>query len=348
MIERRNLLLAAGAALLAACASTWTPRTESAPAPLQWPFAPRPAKVTFSHALAGFAQQGDAGTALRAFAYGRDPGVRGAFVLPVAVAAGADGRLAVADPGCRCVHLFLPADRRYLRLEGSAGAPLESPVAVVFDDESRLFVSDSRGSVLAFGAGGEFEYALTAAGPTPLGRPTGLAFSPRSKRLFVVDTLAHAIHVFDRRRELVATLGGRGEEPGRFNFPTHVAWAAPDELFVTDALNFRVQILDEEGRPRGVFGRHGDGSGDMAMPKGIAVDADGVVYVVDALFDGVQLFGRDGAFLLTVGRQGRGFGEFWLPAGAFLSGKGELYVCDTYNRRVQVFQVTERYAPPVS
>ncbi len=172
--------------------------------------------------------------------------------------------------------------------------------------------------MLAFGAGGDFEYALTAAGPTPLGRPTGLAFSPRSKRLFVVDTLAHAIHVFDRRRELVATFGGRGEEAGRFNFPTHIAWAAPDELFVTDALNFRVQILDEEGRPRGVFGRHGDGSGDMAMPKGIAVDADGVVYVVDGLFDSVQLFGRDGAFLLTVGRQGGGLRRVLAARGGLL------------------------------
>ncbi len=348
MSERRALLLAGAAALLAACATTWTPRTATAPAALQWPFAPRPAKVSFDHALTGFGEEAGARTALRAVAYGRDPGTRGGFVLPVAVAAGADGRLAVADAGCRCVHLFLPAERRYLRLSGPDEAPLESPVAVLFDDAARLWVSDSRGRVLAYRSDGTFEAALAAAGETPFARPTGLAFSPATGRLYVVDTLAHSIYAFDRERRLAATFGGRGDEPGRFNFPTHVAWAAPGELYVADALNFRVQILDEEGHPRGLFGRHGDGSGDLAMPKGIAVDADGVVYVVDALFDAVQLFGRDGAFLLTVGRQGAGFGEFWLPSGAFISGKGELYVCDTYNRRVQVFQITPGYAPSPS
>ena len=48
---------------------------------------------------------------------------------------------------------------------------------------------------------------------------------------------------------------------------------------------------------------------------------------------------------LTLGRRGTDFGEFWLPAGIFLNERGELYVCDTYNHRIQVFRITEGYAP---
>lgn len=349
MIERRTVLLLAGAVGLAGCVTTWTPRTAGPQIALQWPFSPHPAKVTFARSLSGFAASRGAGSALRTLAYGGGGGdARGAFVLPVAVAGGADGRVAVADPGCRCAHLFLPAAGRYLKLTGSPQEAMLSPVAVTFDDELRLFVSDAQGKVFAFDADGALEFTLASAGTTPFGRPTGLAFSPLSKRLYVVDTPAHSIYAFDRRRELVATFGGRGEAAGQFNYPTHLAWAPPGELYVTDALNFRVQILDEQGRTRGGFGRHGDGSGDIAMPKGVAVDADGVVYLVDGLFDSVQLFDRDGAFLLTVGRRGTDFGEFWLPSGAFLSANGELYVCDTYNRRIQVFRITENYVAPAS
>lgn len=331
-------------ALLAGCASSWAPRAERSAVALQWPFPPRAAKVTFERSLSGFGPAGGAGSALRSIVYGADTRQRGAFLLPVAVATGADGRIAVADIGCRCAHLFLPVSSRYLRLTGSERTAMQSPVAVVFDDESRLFVSDSAGSVFAFDAGGALEFTLTSAGPMPLRRPTGLAFSPRTHRLYVADTLAHVVYAFDRRRELAATFGGRGEAPGQFNFPTHLAWSPAGELYVTDALNFRVQIFDEEGHSKGLFGHHGDGSGDLAMPKGLAVDGDGVVYVADSLFDAVQLFDRDGTFLLTLGRRGVDLGEFWLPSGISFGAGGELYVCDTYNRRIQVFRIAQRYA----
>jgi len=348
MTGPRRLRCLALALLATGCASSWVPRATAPATGLQWPLAPRPAKVTYLRALSGFAPARDAGATLRAIAFGSERDAKGAFVLPVAVAASADGGLAVADQGCRCAHLFLPAAGRYLRLTGSEAEKMTSPVAVAFGERGRLFVADSAGRVFVFAADGGFERTLTRTGAGALQRPTGLAFSPATGRLYVVDTLAHSIYAFDRGLEPVAAFGGRGEGAGAFNYPTHLAWAPPGELYVTDALNFRVQILDEEGRPLGGFGRHGDGSGDIAMPKGVAVDRDGVVYLVDSLFDSVQLFDRGGGFLLTVGGRGTELGEFWLPSGAFLSATGELYVCDTYNRRIQVFRVTDGYAAPTS
>jgi len=351
--DRKPIRLREGLALLlllccGACASHWTVRTANGSIPLQWPYPPNPPKVTYLRSLTGFSVSKGARSVLRAIVYGRNKGDRNGFILPVAVATGADGRIAVADPGAGCVHWYDPARQRYLRLTGPGGGRILSPVAVAFDDASRLWVSDSAGRVLAFGPEAEFLFELRSAGAEPLQRPTGLAYSPARKLLYVVDTLAGKVHAFDARGEFAFSFGQRGEGEGSFNFPTHITRSPAGELYVTDALNFRIAIFDESGRPLGSFGHHGDGSGDLAMPKGIAVDRDGTVYVVDSLFDNVQLFDRQGTFLLTLGRRGVDSGEFWLPSGAFLDGQGKLYVCDSYNRRIQVFLVSEQYAQPAS
>jgi DNA-binding beta-propeller fold protein YncE len=333
------------ALLLAACgAPRWTLRTARPEAPLQWPFQPARAKLTYVQSMTGLAKQKGSGSKVKAFLVGKEREDTDAFVLPVAVAKGSDGRIAVADMGRRCVHLYIPAQEVYLKLDGSKVEKIVSPVGVVFDDELRLYLSDSAGKVFVFGRNGELLSTLTKAGDDPLQRPTGLAWSPRTRLLYVVDTLADRVHAFNAGGALAFSFGRRGEEAGGFNHPTHIFRSDAGELYVTDALEFRIAIFDEQGKPLGSFGHHGDGSGDLAMPKGVAVDKDGVVYVVDALFDNVQLFSRKGDFLLTLGGRGVGFGEFWLPSGAFISSGNELYVCDTYNRRVQVFRISEGYA----
>ena len=73
-------------------------------------------------------------------------------------------------------------------------------MGVIFDDELRLYVSDSAGRVFAFGPDGGFLFTLDKAGADALQRPTGLAYSPRTKLLYVVDTLANKVHAFDAER----------------------------------------------------------------------------------------------------------------------------------------------------
>lgn len=343
-----TLLIASLASFGAGCASHWTPRATTSVEPLQWPLHPAAAKVRFVRSLAGFSPAAGAGAAWRTFVRGRDPARGNDFLLPVAVAVGAGGRMAVADLGRAAVHLYLPAQRRYLRLTGSAERPMVSPVGVAFDSKGGLFVSDSSGALYAFGADGRFRFRLESAHGERLRRPTGLAYSPARDRFYVVDTLACRVHAFasDGRHEI--SFGARGAGEGELNFPTHLFRAPSGRIFVSDSLNFRVAIFDEDGAPLGSFGHHGDGSGDLAMPKGIAVDRDGIVYVADSLFDNVQLFDEKGTFLLTLGRRGNGAGEFWLPAGLFIDADEELYVCDTYNHRVQIFRLTPGYAPIVA
>ncbi len=340
----RGALATALLVLAAGCASTsWAPRTARPKAALQWPPAPAPAKLVYVESLTGFAPN-HGGSVWHTVVYGRGPKGAEGFVLPVAVATGSDGRIAVADLGRRAVELFLPAGQRHLRLTGTKQQPLVSPVGLVFDEANRLFVTDSTGALLGFAPDGTLSFRLDHAGTAKLQRPTGIAYAPDGQRLYVVDTLAARVDVFSTDGVYEHSFGKRGDGLGELNFPTHIARAADGDLLVTDTLNFRIETFDPAGKPLGAFGHHGDGSGDFGMPKGVSVDRDGVVYVVDAMFDNVQLFDRAGRFLLTLGGRGVDFGEFWLPSGIFLSKDDELYVCDTYNHRVQIFRVAEGYA----
>ncbi len=330
--------------LATGCAPKWSLRTEKSDIALQWPYQPNRAKVTYVMSLKGLELSSGSNSLWHAIVYGKEGNSQNLFNLPVAVATGKDGRIAIADMGCGCVHLYIPAEKRYMRLSKIDTERLSSPVSVIFDDELRLYVSDSQlKNVFVFGKDGTFLSPLQKDGPNALQRPTGLAYNSDRRLLYVADTLGNRVYAFHPDGEIAFSFGGRGEEAGRFNYPTHIFWSS-GVLYVTDTMNFRIELFDVSGHFLGSFGHHGDGSGDLAMPKGVAADRDGVIYVVDSLFDNVQLFDRKGSFLLTLGGRGVDFGEFWLPSGIFLDGSGRLYVCDTYNRRVQIFSITGDYS----
>ncbi|MFZ2198054.1 MAG: 6-bladed beta-propeller [Thermodesulfovibrionales bacterium] len=328
--------------LMSGCASKWNLRTESTDLIPQWPQHPTSPKVIYLRSITGFDEAGVSVQSLvKSIAFGTPPPNN--IQRPSSVTAGKDGRVAISDAGCECVHLFIPSEQRYLRLIGSPAAEFTSPVGVAFDETLRLYVSDSvSGEVHVFDRTGEFSFTFGRDYKPPLKRPTGLAYNYRDRLLYIADTLENKIYAADEKGGMVFSIGQRGSEKGQFNFPAHIFWA-PSGLYVVDTMNFRVQVFDSSGVFLSSFGRHGNGSGDFAMPKGIALDSDGIIYVADNLFDNIQLFGRDGTFLLTVGMRGYDHGEFWMPSGIFADSGGLLYVCDTYNSRIQVFRIISNY-----
>jgi DNA-binding beta-propeller fold protein YncE len=337
------ILIALGALISAGCATTWIVDADSQVKQLQWPQSPNKAKVLYVSAIKGFKETGTSfSSVMKSIFFGR--GGDGRIVRPLAVATGNDGRIAIADTGARCVHLYVQKEQKYVKILGSKAEQLESPVGVAFDEDARLYVSDSTlDKILVFDSRGEPLSTIGgSAEQTYLKRPAGLAYDVDNKVLFVADTYTHEIHVIDRDGKLLFSFGKRGDGSGQFNFPTYLFRSPNGPIYVTDSLNFRVQVFSAFGKHLYTFGRHGDGSGDFAMPKGIAVDKDGVIYVADSLFDAVQLFSERGTFLLTVGSQGGGEGEFWMPSGIFIDHNNKLYVCDTYNQRVQIFQLVEK------
>jgi DNA-binding beta-propeller fold protein YncE len=257
------------------------------------------------------------------------------FVRPTGVAA--QGPVVyVADPGAQALWVLDTEAGRLRTIRDADGQRLVSPVAVATGRNNHVFVADSfLAKVFRYDTEGNL--TVTIASPN-LRSPAGVAYDSDRDRLYVADSAAHRVWVFEGSGAPAGEIGRRGIGDGEFNFPTHVTVDRAGTLCVTDALNFRLQMFNSDHSFAGQFGQHGDSSGEFAMPKGVAVDSDGHVYVAEALFDAVQVFDRQGRYLLSFGERGLGPGQFWLPNGLFIDARDRVYVADAYNQRIQIFE----------
>lgn len=261
------------------------------------------------------------------------------FVRPYALTHDSVGRLLVADPGQRAVHIFDFERRKYEYLKGPRRNPFASPVGVATDADDNIYVSDSvRARIFVFNKKGKLLQTLgdSRHGATFL-RPTGLAIDPARRLLYLTDTLLHQVLVVGLDGTLIKAIGRRGRGPAEFNYPTALTLAG-GTLYVVDAMNFRIQALTPDGDFLSSFGGLGNRSGNLNRPKGIAVDSDGNLYVVDALFETVQVFDPAGRLLYYFGSSGKGPGQFALPAGIYIDPRNRIFIADSHNRRVQVFR----------
>ena len=324
---------------LTACAHSSKPFTYPAPQQKQivWPAKPDKPRIkyigSFSSAEDLHIEKGFF-TLLAEFFVGSE---EQHLVRPMAVLAPTDNEIYVADPGIKGVHYFNIKEGEYKQIRLDDDMPLPSPVALTMGNKQTVLVSDSAlGKVFSINLQAGIVQALPL--QAKLKQPTGLAYDHKQQLLYVVDTAAHHINVFNQQGHLLRTIGQRGSSKGEFNFPTFL-WHEPKVgLLVTDSLNFRVQRFGVNGRYRGQFGRVGNGSGNFSQPKGVASDDLGHIYVVDSLFHALQIFDKNGRLLLNIGHQGQNQGEFWLPTGIYVSNNNKVYVADSYNQRIQVFQ----------
>lgn len=256
---------------------------------------------------------------------------------PVAGTVDRAGRIYVTDMGRHGIMVF---DRKEGFLEfwgGSTEAEnFLSPSGIVATDDGFVLVADADlQRVIRLDRTGK---AAGVIGAGLLKRPNGLAFDEASGRLFVVDTHAHDIKVFDRQGALLEVWGKRGEENGTLNFPSFAAFAN-GRLYVTDTMNARIQVFDgRDGTVLKTLGQRGLRLGQFVRPKGIAVDGDENLYVVESMHDHLLVYNRDGDFLIPIGGNGYAIGSFYLPAGVWTDPDNRIYVADMFNGRVMVFQ----------
>ncbi len=306
----------------------------NAPA-LVWPAPPDEPRIAYVRSLQGppdFGVQRSVFGRLAGWLTGSAP-ENGRLLKPFGLAFDEQDNLCFTDTGANAVSFYDRAAKKLRRWEQVGKIHFVSPVAVA-KHGSVLYVADSAlGSVVMFGDQGRFIAEIKA----DLQRPAGLTIV--SNRLFVVDSLAQAVFIFDLQGQPVGRFGRRGGGAGEFNFPSHLGSDAAGRLYVTDSMNGRIQIFDGLGRFLHQVGRLGDVPGCFSRPKGVAVDRAGHLYVLDANFDNVQLFDETGRLLMALGQPGPQPGEFWLPNGIAINAANEIYIADTYNRRIQVFRL---------
>ncbi|NGZ05969.1 MAG: 6-bladed beta-propeller [Magnetococcales bacterium] len=255
---------------------------------------------------------------------------------PVSGCVDREGRILVSDMGHAALFVFNPRTGEFdIWRQAMAGQPFLAPVGVTEGGRGEYFVADPElRLVVRLDAAGQPAGVI---GRGELERPTGVAWNPEQRLLYVADSALDQVKVFDRDGVLRHTIGKPGDQDGEFNTPTHVAYAR-NQLVVADTLNARIQIFDAEGRFVRTLGKRGNLIGDLARPKGVAVDGEGNLYVVESFHDHLLIFNREGQFLMPIGGTGQGLGEFYLPNGVWVDLAGRVFVADMFNGRVIILQ----------
>jgi len=333
----KSLLALASLALLMTSCST-SPTKRPTAVQLRWPPPPEPARIAYVTAATRPSELGATvpkSTRLVNWITGSQKGNE-PFAKPFGLGMDEHGGLLVADTGNNSVSWFESDTRRWHHWQRINKQPFQCPVAVAKMAET-LYVADSLAAeVVAFNQNGRLQFRLREG----LSQPSGVA--ARNGSLYVADARQHAVLVFDDTGKLRQKIGERGNQPGQFNYPTHLALDAAGNLHVTDSMNGRIQVF-ADGKFLREFGRPGDSPGHFGRPKGLAVDAEGNTYVLDAMFDCLQIFNSEGRLLLTLGAAGNGPGEFCLPNGIAITRDGQIFVADAYNGRIQVLR---KLGPP--
>ena len=200
-------------------------------AQLTWPAAPEVPRYLYTGTLTGepnFLSEPagrSAAARLGRWIAGLDDGAAMPQVLqrPSAVVGDEAGRLYVSDASRQAVFVFDEAagelqlwDRAdgLLRFLAPAGLAVAPGQLLVADAElAAVFVLDAQGEPRGVIGRGQLQ------------RPTGLARDASTGWLYVADTYAHDIKVFDAGGKLLRVIGRRGAAVGEFNFPTHLALA---------------------------------------------------------------------------------------------------------------------------
>lgn len=255
---------------------------------------------------------------------------------PQSGAVDAQGRILVTDISQHAVFVFDPvAGRLLVWTQAQEYVNFVTPIGIAVGRDEQILVADAElGRVFRLDRDGK---PLGSFGEGSLKRPTGLVRDARRGRIYVADTHAHDVKVFDDDGHLLEVMGRRGEADGELNFPTHLAFGG-GRLYVADSMNARVQVFDEQGRGAGTIGRRGLFVGNLTRPKGVAVDASGNVYVVESFYDNLLVFDRAGNFLMPIGGTGKDVGKFYLPSGVWSDSQGRIYVADMFNGRIVMFQ----------
>lgn len=256
---------------------------------------------------------------------------------PFAVAFDREGRILVTDWQTGALVRVDLAARKWDILGTTGAVTLEHPMGLDVGPDGTIFVADGgRKQVLAFDGGGKLVRAYGRAGE--LVNPTDAALSPDGERLYVADSKAHRIVLFDAlTAERVGAFGEKGEGPGQFAFPTSLAFAPGGELYVVDQINSRVQVLTAAGDFVDSIGRLGVGFGNLVRPKDVAVDEVGFVYVSDNAFNNFQIFDVDFSLLTFVGSGGSGPGRFQGLSGIDVQNE-RIVAVDQIGHRIQLFR----------
>ncbi len=179
---------------------------------------------------------------------------------PGALAIDSADNLFVCDPGSQSVLKISATGELLFRIGvfGSEKGQFSNPAAVALDDSGNIWVADrDNNRVQKFTPVGSFVLQVTRAEQGSLIGPSGLAFDPLSKKIFVLDQGNGRIVGF-KAADGSATPGqiGKGtasEAPGYMSNATALTTDGAGRLLVCDTGNNRVQVFTTTGGNDPIF-----------------------------------------------------------------------------------------------
>ena len=247
--------------------------------------------------------------------------------------------------GSRDFYFYVRPDlARGVVASGASPAGTTMPAAPALEGGA----APSGGSAAVVRPDGLVVLGRSATGAPLLLEPKGLA-RDATGRLYVTDTRANRVYVFNPDGSLALQFGRPGEGDGEFNEPWGIGVAPNGDIYVADTWNHRIQKFDAAGRFLTKWGYLVDARGQRDAepggfwgPRAVAIGPDGNVYVTDTGNKRIQVFDPNGRFVRAIGGDGTAPGQFREPVGLAFDSAGNLYVADTWNQRVQKLDSTGR------
>jgi DNA-binding beta-propeller fold protein YncE len=151
-------------------------------------------------------------------------------------------------------------------------------------------------------------------------------------RLFVADSNAQLVHVFDLATRKYETWKPQNPEK-RYAQPVGITYSPAGRLYVADSIGGSVYAFDRMGKYLGRIG-----TPFVQRPCGLAFDAQKQrLFIADAGAHQVIVLSPEGNLIARVGSRGTSLGQFNFPTNVAVDGKDRLYVSDSLNFRVQQF-----------
>ena len=271
----------------------------------------------------------------------RDP--TPAFLRPYDVVA-QFGRIYISDSDAGLISVYDVPRRRYYRLGNRLQGQLVKPMGLALDEQSSLYVADMGSkSIKVYDFLGL--YIRTFGEEDNLQQPMSVAVDKNSDRVYVVDNGGidsdqHRVLVYDKKANLIQTIGKRGHEAGEFNLPTDAIVGGDGNLYVLDSGNFRVQAFDSKGNYLKHWGEAGSTFGQFGRPRSIAIDSVDNLYVTDMFFGNFQIFNPQGKLLLPIGKLNEidQSGHYRLISGISVDETNRVYVVDQFFKKIDIYR----------
>lgn len=225
-------------------------------------------------------------------------------------------------------------------LGGCATAPKTATKFTFFPpppDEPRVQFLTAFSSDVELGRGNSFSEFVTGkvAAPNSLIKPYGLAL--QDGKIYVCDTMANAVQVFDLRKRRVRYFAPRGES--RMETPINITIDTDGTRYVADTGRNQVLIYGKDESFLGAIGTKGE-----MRPCDVAITSDRL-YIADLKNHVIQVYGKsDRKLLFSIPRDPKAEqGKLFSPTNLALDKQGRLLVADTGAFTVQVYDLEGKF-----